>query len=51
LNKLADMSVDWLGYGYAAQITIGGIFGFVKAGKHLMRGANDGVQFPGLVLG
>lgn len=44
------MSVDWLGYGYAALITIGGIVGYVKAGKHLMRGTNDGVKFSGLVL-
>lgn len=29
------MSVDWFGYGYAALITIGGIIGYVKAGKDL----------------
>ncbi|KAK7118679.1 hypothetical protein R3I94_022241 [Phoxinus phoxinus] len=29
------MSVDWLGYGYAALITIGGIVGFVKAGSFI----------------
>ncbi|XP_051543180.1 transmembrane protein 14Cb [Myxocyprinus asiaticus] len=27
------MSVDWLGYGYAALITIGGIIGYAKAGS------------------
>lgn len=45
------MSVDWLGYGYAALITIGGIVGYVKAGKDLVRGTNDGVLYCGLVLG
>ncbi|ROI16405.1 Transmembrane protein 14C [Anabarilius grahami] len=29
------MSVDWLGYGYAALITIGGIVGYVKAGSFM----------------
>ncbi|XP_056105348.1 transmembrane protein 14Cb [Rhinichthys klamathensis goyatoka] len=29
------MSVDWLGYGYAALITIGGIVGCVKAGSFI----------------
>lgn len=37
------MSVDWLGYGYAALITIGGIVGYAKAGKDLISGTNDGV--------
>lgn len=41
--ELADMAVDWLGYGYAALITIGGIFGYVKAGK--MHATNDCLVF------
>ncbi|NP_001004610.2 transmembrane protein 14Cb [Danio rerio] len=29
------MSMDWLGYGYAALITIGGIVGYAKAGSFI----------------
>ncbi|XP_010903863.1 transmembrane protein 14C [Esox lucius] len=27
------MSIDWIGYSYAALVSIGGIIGFVKAGS------------------
>ncbi|KAJ8413198.1 hypothetical protein AAFF_G00091940 [Aldrovandia affinis] len=32
-SKVAKMSVDWVGYGYAALVTSGGIMGYVKAGS------------------
>lgn len=28
-----NMSVDWVGYGYAALVASGGVIGYVKAGK------------------
>lgn len=30
------MSTDWLGYGYAALITIGGVVGYAKAGNDVL---------------
>ncbi|XP_072306709.1 transmembrane protein 14C [Eucyclogobius newberryi] len=40
------MSVDWVGYGYAALIGTGGIVGYVKAGSVPSLGA--GLLFGGL---
>lgn len=30
------MSVDWVGYGYAALIATGGVVGYAKAGKWVL---------------
>lgn len=30
--QVANMSVDWVGYGYAALVASGGVIGYVKAG-------------------
>ncbi|KAG7257094.1 hypothetical protein CRUP_026562 [Coryphaenoides rupestris] len=30
---VANMSVDWVGYGYAALVASGGVMGYVKAGS------------------
>ncbi|CAL9697848.1 unnamed protein product [Knipowitschia caucasica] len=40
------MSVDWVGYGYAALVAAGGIVGYVKAGSVPSLGA--GLVFGGL---
>lgn len=31
-GQLPNMSVDWVGYGYAALVASGGAIGYVKAG-------------------
>ncbi|KAG7216797.1 hypothetical protein INR49_021195 [Caranx melampygus] len=31
--KVSNMSVDWVGYGYAALVASGGVIGYVKAGS------------------
>ncbi|XP_049421312.1 transmembrane protein 14C isoform X1 [Epinephelus fuscoguttatus] len=33
LTYVSNMSVDWVGYGYAALIASGGVVGYVKAGS------------------
>ncbi|XP_018533126.1 transmembrane protein 14C isoform X1 [Lates calcarifer] len=33
LASVSSMSVDWVGYGYAALIASGGVIGYVKAGS------------------
>lgn len=33
MNKVSEMSVDYVGYGYAALVATGGIVGYVKAGS------------------
>ncbi|XP_053268896.1 transmembrane protein 14C isoform X1 [Pleuronectes platessa] len=32
-TRVSNMSVDWVGYGYAALIASGGVIGYVKAGS------------------
>ncbi|KAK2859335.1 hypothetical protein Q5P01_003955 [Channa striata] len=32
-TQVSNMSVDWLGYGYAALVASGGVIGYVKAGS------------------
>lgn len=32
-TTIANMSVDWVGYGYAALVASGGVVGYVKAGS------------------
>ncbi|XP_071402878.1 transmembrane protein 14C isoform X1 [Centroberyx affinis] len=31
--RVSNMSVDWVGYGYAALVASGGVMGYVKAGS------------------
>ncbi|XP_033841816.1 transmembrane protein 14C isoform X1 [Periophthalmus magnuspinnatus] len=45
-TTVSDMSVDWVGYGYAALVATGGIVGYVKAGSVPSLGA--GLLFGGL---
>ncbi|KAM3593564.1 uncharacterized protein V6R79_015541 [Siganus canaliculatus] len=33
LSPVFNMSVDWVGYGYAALVASGGVIGYVKAGS------------------
>ncbi|KAF7659502.1 hypothetical protein LDENG_00296870 [Lucifuga dentata] len=33
IKKVSNMSVDWVGYGYAALVSSGGVIGYVKAGS------------------
>ncbi|XP_056155319.1 transmembrane protein 14C isoform X2 [Lampris incognitus] len=32
-EEVSNMSVDWVGYGYAALVASGGVVGYVKAGS------------------
>ncbi|XP_058497428.1 transmembrane protein 14C isoform X1 [Solea solea] len=32
-TRVSNMSVDWVGYGYAALVASGGVVGYVKAGS------------------
>ncbi|XP_008276162.1 transmembrane protein 14C isoform X1 [Stegastes partitus] len=44
--SLSNMSVDWVGYGYATLVASGGVIGYLKAGSVPSLGA--GLLFGGL---